>query len=201
MQVTKTTPPTNTDQRANTLSRAFADDPAFAWILQKDSAFRQQRLVGFFNSLLVLSERSGFVLASADAEVVSVWRRPGAALPDGVEHLRSAWPILRTFRSCVGRASKVGDAMHAQHPAQGDFLYLTYLGVHPDHQGKGLGGAALRAGIEQSREIGKPVVLETAKRDNVGLYQRFGFEVTSHWSVPANGPEFWTMTRPIDAEL
>ena len=84
-----------------------------------------------------------------------------------------------------------------------DLLVITHehkdhiAGCDPAHQGKGLGGAAVRAGLE--RAAGRlPAYLETAKERNLAFYQRLGFRVTDEWSVPGGGPRFWSMLREAD---
>lgn len=61
-------------------------------------------------------------------------------------------------------------------------------------QGTGKGGAVIRAGLERVNAEGLPACLETAKETNIGLYRRFGFEVTEEWRLPG-GPPVWSMVR------
>ncbi len=43
---------------------------------------------------------------------------------------------------------------------------------------------------------GAAVYLKTAKRDNVGFYEKIGFQVREEWDVPGGWPHFWSMLRP-----
>ena len=86
------------------------------------------------------------------------------------------------------------DAGITGHLPKGEaWMYLKMAGVHPDHQGKGLGGRAIRAGLAMAAESGVRSVLETATESNVGLYQRLGYATNSEWDVAGGGPHFWTM--------
>lgn len=85
-------------------------------------------------------------------------------------------------------------AIDAHFPA-GDFWYLHVAGCDPAAQGKGHGGAAIRAGLDRIAASGLPAYLETATQQNVGFYRMLGFEVTSDWAVPRGGPRFWSMLR------
>jgi ribosomal protein S18 acetylase RimI-like enzyme len=87
--------------------------------------------------------------------------------------------------------------MDAHHPKGITYFYLHYAGVLPEHQGKGWGGAAIRAGLDKADAAGIPALLETATERNVGLYTSLGFEILSEWDVPKGGPHFWTMMRRV----
>ncbi len=81
------------------------------------------------------------------------------------------------------------------HLPRGDFWYLHIAGCEPTMQGRGLGGVAVRSGLERIAGAGLPVYLETATERNLGFYRALGFEVTGDWTVPRGGPRFWSMAR------
>ncbi|HWK35122.1 MAG TPA: GNAT family N-acetyltransferase, partial [Sphingomonas sp.] len=87
-----------------------------------------------------------------------------------------------------------GNAIDAHFP-KGAFWYLHIAGCDPAHQGRGLGGAAIRAGFDAR----VPTYLETPVEGYVPLYQRLGFTLTGDWRVPGGGPRFWSMWRDADA--
>lgn len=178
----------------NTLARAFQDDPAMCWILP-DASARAKCLPRMFTIIVPLDFASGTILHSPRHEVATLWRAPGLAETSTWTMMRHAIPLLRAFGFSLGRAMTIGDAIDAHHPKGFDYSYLHYAAVRPDHQGKGWGGAAIRAGIAQADADGKPIYLETATLSNVGLYQRLGFDVIEEWDVPRGGPHFWSMLR------
>jgi putative acetyltransferase len=54
-----------------------------------------------------------------------------------------------------------------------EILLLSPLAVHPDFQGRGIGGALVRRGLDMANDRGEPmVILEGSPK----LYGRFGFE-------------------------
>lgn len=59
----------------------------------------------------------------------------------------------------------------------GPHHYLVMLGVRPDHQGQGHGGTALRAIAKEVLDSADScgVGLDTEKKSNVALYERFGY--------------------------
>ncbi len=60
-------------------------------------------------------------------------------------------------------------------------IELTYIGVAPGAQGKGLGRALLNAFTAASRGMGYQLIALSVEKENTGairLYKKFGFEVT-----------------------
>jgi len=179
---------------ASTLAAAFQDDPALAWIMP-DPNTRRRMLPRFFAVMAEQSHRHGTVLASSDREAASLWYPPGEVRDD---RLWDSLRLLAIFKSALPRGLKVAEAMHEHHPHPQPHAYLRYVGVSPDAQGQGWGGATIRDGIARASKAGHGVLLETATESNVAIYSRLGFEITSEWTVPGNGPRFWTMLRKPD---
>jgi ribosomal protein S18 acetylase RimI-like enzyme len=187
---------TAADQAAlvTTLALAFQDDPAVSWIFP-DAEQRRRRLPKMFDIILPGDLLAGIALRSPGDEVATLWRAPGKAHTSNLEMLRLALPLIRTFGTAIFRALAIADAIDTHHPSGFDYWYLHYAGVRPQWQGKGWGGAAIRAGLAQAEADGKSAYLETATLSNVGLYQRLGFAVVDEWDVPKGGPHFWSMLR------
>lgn len=156
-----------------TLADAFQDDPALSWILP-DPDLRRARLPLFFATMIKADRKAGMVLSAPGGEVATLWRAPGQTKPGLAETLGEGWPMLRTFGAALGRAMAVSGAMAAHHPVPDDYWYLQYAGVAPAVQGKGWGGAAIRAGLARATAAGKSTMLETAKQTNVAIYLRLG---------------------------
>ena len=175
-----------------TLAAAFQSDPAVSWIIP-DAAVRARRLPKMFDWLFDDHLRHGMMLGTPDCAAVTFWRLPGK-----VHHHDRLWPphlaqLLGIFGLTIFRASKVGDAIAAHLPPSEDWMYLRYAGVRPDHQGKGLGGKVIRAGLAEAERRGIGALLETATLVNVGIYLRLGFTVRQEWDVGPQAPHFWTM--------
>jgi len=189
---------TATDRAATAamLARAFADDPAMAFIFP-DPADRARRLTRLFALLYDSDGRAGMRLLAGDGAAATLWRAPGYPHIGRVEMVRHALPMIGALGTAIGRAMAVGDAIDAHMPP-GDFWYLHVAGCDPAMQGRGLGKAAIRAGID--RAAGRlPCYLETATERNLGLYTGLGFAVTGEYVVPRGGPRFWSMLRPPTA--
>lgn len=180
------------DALAATLAAAFADDPAMSWIVP-DPAERRRRLPGLFRTLVAGELDAGWALASPGCEAVTLWR-PSDKVHESPWRLLNGLPgFIRVLGGNLLRGMAVGNAIEAHHPEDAAYHYLHFAGVDPAFQGRGWGGAAIRAGQARARASGLPVYLETATPSNVGLYQALGFRVTQEWDVPRGGPHFWSM--------
>lgn len=181
------------DRVAHMLARAFADDPVMAYIFP-NPATRARRLPKLFRLLFDGDAAHGVRLMTPGCEAATLWRGPGHARTGTGEMIRHAWPVLAAFGPALGRAMTVSAAVEAHLP-QGAYWYLHIAGCDPAHQGKGLGGAAIGGGLDRLATGRLPAYLETATEANLGLYQRYGFEVTAEWKVPRGGPTYWSMWR------
>ncbi|PKB19196.1 ribosomal protein S18 acetylase RimI-like enzyme [Novosphingobium kunmingense] len=177
---------------AVSLARAFADDPAMRWIMP-DAAERHRRLPPLFRTLVADELASGWALASPKCEAVTLWRGSEKVHESPWRMIAGLPTFLRILGRNVLRGMAVGNAIEAHHPKGLQYHYLHFAGVDPAFQGRGWGGAAIRAGQDRARAAGLPVYLETATPENVGLYQALGFRVTGEWTVPRGGPHFWSM--------
>jgi GNAT superfamily N-acetyltransferase len=78
---------------------------------------------------------------------------------------------------------------------RGPHVHLLAVGVAPNRQGRGAGGALLRGALRMAAERGLPCYLETASPRNVQLYQHLGFRV-ERVLTPRGLPPIWTMLCP-----
>lgn len=175
------------------LARAFANDPAMAFIFP-DPAVRAQRLPRLFALLFDSDADHGLRLLTAGGEAATLWRGPGHARTGTGTMLRQALPMLQTFGLALGRALAVANAIEDHFPT-GEYWYLHIAGCDPAAQGRGLGAAVVRSGLDRILGSGLPAYLETATESNLGFYRALGFDVTGDWAVPKGGPRFWSMMR------
>ena len=181
------------DRAVATLAAAFHNDPAMVFMLPDphSRARRLKKLIGWMTDQHL---RLGLVLGTPDVSAVTLWREPGMVHYHEPLWHPGALRFIPIFGRHLPRALRTEEGISSHVPKGEDWLYLKMAGVHPDHQGKGLGGAVIRAGLARAAQRGVPSVLETATPSNVGLYQRLGYNVLSEWDVAGGGPHFWTMT-------
>lgn len=182
---------------AVTMAEAFFDDPAMAWLLP-DDASRKRRLRLFFRTQLrhEALRRGGVEVARAGDRLVgaAMWLPPGHSHPGAGQQLAGLPGLVGAFGRRLGTASVMGSAQIRAHPGDRHW-YLFAIGVHPDAQGSGVGGALLRSRLERCDAAGIPAYLESSKTTNVPLYEHFGFEVTGALALPDGAPPLPTMWR------
>lgn len=177
-----------------TLAAAFANDPAMSWML-RDPTVRARRLPMLMDWMFTDHLRYGMILGTPGCEVVTLWRPPGRVHEHPALTPRGAIRFIRILGTAVFRAERLDRWIDRHLPTGERQFYLRMAGVRPDRQGQGLGGLAIRKGLEQSDAAGLPAVLETVTVGNVPLYRALGYQVISNWTMPQGGLNFWTMAR------
>jgi GNAT superfamily N-acetyltransferase len=77
----------------------------------------------------------------------------------------------------------------------GPHWYLALLGVSPEYQRQGIGGALLTPVLQRADREGAACYLETFVADNVPFYERRGFQVLETGVEPKGVVAFWAMMR------
>lgn len=175
------------------LTRAFADDPLYHWLLRREST-RERYASRFFAWQLRRLLPQGQVTMTTDGAAVALWALPGRWRETAREALRlfvAIVPAMVTYMPSVVRGLNQADHRHPTEP----HLYLALLGCDPPAQGEGRGSAALTPGLALADRDGLPAYLETSIERNVGFYARFGFRVVDQVRMPGDGPQLWMMWR------
>jgi ribosomal protein S18 acetylase RimI-like enzyme len=127
----------------------------------------------FFSEFGGGSFAHGTAYVSVDLCGAALWLPPGVH-PNG-EALESVMranakpdhldDLLSTF-----------EKMDQSHPEEPHW-YLPVIGVEPNAQGNGLGGALMRHAVARCDQDGTHAYLESSNPRNISLYERHGFEV------------------------
>ena len=129
------------------------------------------------------------------ATAAAVWIPPGGTeLTEREED--ELEPLLR--RLVADRAPAVLellDSFEAAHPRDRPHFYLSLLGTHPDHRGKGLGMALLAESLGLIDAEGMPAYLESSNPANYARYERIGFRRIGAFSTPDGTRTVATMWR------
>lgn len=178
------------------LAAAFADDPFWRWLVGNGADARARMKKGFAAQLRHLALPHGMVYCTPDRSAAALWSPP----LQWHLGLRQQLRVLPEFIAAVGwrrllPAQRAITAVQKVHPAQPHY-YLQVLGVDPASQGRGLGQVLLAPMLRMADQRHMPVYLETANSDNIGFYQRFGFELSTELAMPAGAPPLWLMWRP-----
>jgi ribosomal protein S18 acetylase RimI-like enzyme len=180
---------------AETLARAFIEDPAWAHLLC-DRDERERRLRGFFDSeLRHLAPQRLELWTTEDGAAAAAWCPPGRwALPLGTM-IRQAPAMLRVFGRRLPLALRSGLSVERGHPRRPRHWYLHYLGAVPERQGRGLGSALMAPMLELCDREQIPAYLEASTERNRALYERHGFELVETFDMPGSGPALRRMWR------
>jgi len=181
------------------LARAFHDDPHWAWILPEES--RRVRVLPWFMEMWArYCCKYGEVHTTADkVEGAALWIPPGKYPPSVVRLILAGMMLvpLKFGRAAFGRLMGSVNYQAQLHKRDVPPLhwYLATLGVDPQRQGQGIGGALIQPVLARADAEGLLCYVETEKERNLPFYRRHGFEVVVEDDMPNGGPHFWAMKR------
>ena len=179
--------PEQHDQAADSLGRAFINDPTFKAIIPDitDPVARATHLADLLRGMLAIERRSGQPVFG----IVDNGRVVAAALTEGVAHAGALGMITtglgqmpRMMRAIglggLWRGLNLVSVLADNHPKE-PHIYLQVLGCDPPFQGKGYGKALVdRIALEaKARPDIAGVYLETMTEANVAFYSSRGYEV------------------------
>jgi GNAT superfamily N-acetyltransferase len=174
------------------LARAFHEDPVIDWVF-RDESRRAPRARRYFAGRLKVLLPQGACYTTSDGVGAALWARPNEWRDPP---LAALWQTV-SFAPGIGRRSvqvlRGLRAVEALHPAEPHW-YLAVLGIEPERQGEGNGGALIQPVLEDCDRQEVPAYLETARERNVDFYTRHGFRVTDELELP-DGPPVWLMWR------
>jgi GNAT superfamily N-acetyltransferase len=182
-------------QLADALARAFESDPGFSHLLPEPEG-RADRLRLFFKTELeAIGIPSGLAWTTEELIGGAIWLPPDAWRVPISTTMRETGPMLRVFGRRLPLALRSRLRMERKHPRRPSHTYLAVMGVAPEWQGKGLGTALMRPGLESLDADGRAAYLEASTPRSRELYRRNGFEVTGEFDLPSDGPPIWQMWR------
>jgi len=177
---------------AQTLARAFFDDPMITHLLP-DEARRRAKSPRLFATLFKLALPFGACDVTDGCESVALWRPPGQWHMPLWQYLVHGPALLDVFGANVLNVMTAMDQVEGVHP-KAPHWYLQTIGTDPAAQGKGIGGRVMRRRLARIDETGAPAYLESSKAANIPIYQSFGFEVTGEIGIK-DGPTLYAMWR------
>ena len=179
---------------AGTMAGAFFSDPLWSWAFP-DPSRRLAQHEAFWALLLNGSIDHGWVWTTERYEAAALWIPP--ELPELTEPYASRLePLLDDL---LGEGAElvveVFECLEAAHPRAEPHYYLSLLGTHPDHRGRGLGMDLLRANLDLIDTERRPAYLESTNPANVDRYRSVGFEPIGELQVSDDGPPVMCMWR------
>ena len=186
-------------QRARTaLARAFFDYELMVYAAP-DARRRKSGVTALYGAVLNDCFRWGEVYVTRDGTGAACWLPPEAAQMSFMRQIRSGMLQL-PFRFGLAAFNRLlaYDAMteklHHEH-ASAPHWYLSVIGVEPERQGQGVGGALMQPILVRADAENIACYLETHREPNVRLYERHGFEVVCRADVPGHRVPVIAMLR------
>lgn len=172
-----------------TLTAAFDADPLWRW------AFPREGLADLWGLLIRSALRYSWVWVADEYVAASVWIPPGGVeLTEDEE--ASLGPMLEgSVGSSPADVLEVFERLSATHPEEPPHYYLSLLGTHPDHRGKGLGMSLLADNLARIDSEGMPAYLESSNPENDPRYERLGFVRVGEFERPDGRLTCSTMWR------
>lgn len=177
---------------------AFNSDPTWGWAFPDPGArLAQHRL--FWALFMHSAVPYGWVWVTEDGGAASLWIPPGRPELSETDEAKLE-PLLREL---VGTHADdvlaLIDSFDSHHPRQAPHYYLSLLGTHPDHRGRGLGMGLLAANLARIDALGMPAYLESSNRANDHRYERLGFRQIAEFAAPGGEPTVACMWREPSA--
>jgi GNAT superfamily N-acetyltransferase len=181
-----------------TLTLAFADDPVWGGWAFPDRGHASEQRRAIFGLWLRSSLRYRWVRVTQRCEAVAAWLPPGGAENTEEDEQRLVSLAEELLGDHAGVFLMGTDLFEASHPHEPHY-YLSLLGTHDDHRGKGLGMGLLRENLALIDAEGMPAYLESTNPRNLLRYERLGFARIGAFTLPGGGPRVDMMWRePID---
>src|SRR6478672_11570206 len=140
---------------------------------------RQEQYAVFWGFIIAGALRYPWVLMTEGCEAASVWIPPGGTKIAPEAEARVAPLLEELVGERAGEVMELLDRFEAAHPRNEPHYYLSLLGTHPSHTGRGIGMGLLAENLARIDRERMPAYLESSNPANNHRYQRYGFEEIS----------------------
>jgi len=177
-----------------TIGLAFADDPIWGHTFAHAKAPGAEAI---WRIWIEGALRLDWVWMTAAAEAVSIWIPPGGSeLSDEGERRFGQAALEVLGQNGAAYLDEVMARFEAAHPHDEPHYYLSLLGTHPAHRGRGIGMRLLADNLALIDRKGSAAYLESSNPANNQRYESVGFRPHGGFSLPDAGPVVTTMWRP-----
>ena len=177
-----------------TLTAAFETDPLWGEWAFPD----RDDLEVWWRFYIAAALRYSCVWVRGDYAAVSAWIPPGGTELNEEDEERVG-PLLERLTGPRARdLMDLVDRFEASHPSDPPHYYLTLLGTHPGHRGRGLGMGLLAENLASLGDAeGIPSYLESTNPANIPRYERVGFRRAGEFTTPDGERTVTTMWRDV----
>ena len=186
---------TDADVVTSIISLSFADDPIWGRALRTPDGSVKHH-ASFWRASIEGALRYPWTWLAGDGEATAVWIPPGGTEMTPEQEAR----VADLAKEILGAASETYfellERFSAAHPHTEEHYYLTLLGTHPKHRGRGIGMRLVAHNLALIDGEHMAAYLESTNPANNERYARVGFEPIGEFSYPGGGPVVTTMWRP-----
>lgn len=175
---------------AATLTAAFETDPIWGWAFP-----RRDDLEVWWRLFVGSALRYPCVWVAGDYAAASVWIPPGGVELTEEEEASTVTVLNDLIGERAAEVIELLERFDNSHPRSEPHYYLSLLGTHPDHRGKGLGMALLAENLARIDAEGAAAFLESSNAANDPRYERHGFVRIGHFTRPDEQVTVSTMWR------
>jgi GNAT superfamily N-acetyltransferase len=183
------------DLVSSIITLAFAHDPLWAHALARPDGETAHH-AEFWRLFAAGALRYPDTWLTSGGEATAVWIPPGGTEMTPGQEQRLADLAAGQLGQAAGDCLELVSRFDAAHPRAEPHYYLSLLGTHPEHRGKGIGMRLLAHDLELIDAEHMPAYLESSNPANDHRYASVGFEPHSEFSYPGDGPVVTTMWRP-----
>jgi GNAT superfamily N-acetyltransferase len=177
-----------------TLTGAFDADPLWGWAFP-DPDKRAAQFETWFGLFVESALPNGWVWISGAGEATSIWTPPGKTELTPEAKARVEPFLTAELGAHAEPVLEVFERFEAAAPSDQDFYYLSFLGTHPEHRGRGVGMGLLEANLARVDAEGLPAYLESSNPANNARYERLGFKPRGGFETPDGKHAVTTMWR------
>jgi ribosomal protein S18 acetylase RimI-like enzyme len=168
-----------------TISLAFHDDPTWSWAFPDDGR-RQEQYAIWWRFLIEGAMRfeNPAVFVTEGIEAAAIWLPPGEGEYSPEDEAKVPGIVRELVGDRADEFMKLLDGFDEVQPADPPHYYLSLLGVHDAHRGRGIGMALLQDNIARFDREGAPTYLESSNAINNHRYEGLGYRKVGEFNTP-----------------
>ncbi|UCC19999.1 MAG: GNAT family N-acetyltransferase [Promethearchaeota archaeon] len=186
---------------SHVISEAFFNDPLMTYLFPEIKE-RKFKLSSMMELLIRIGMKYGVVQAtSPHIEGIAVWFPSNKAkITPTMGFLNGGISYFFKLRGkTIKKQNKIYNYIYSKHKElmPSDHWYLSIIGINPLFQGKGWSTLLLNSMFTQIDKQNLPYYLDTNNKENISIYERFGFEIVEEYKLPNANLVNWAMIREI----
>jgi len=168
-----------------TIALAFHDDPTWSWAFPDEERRHEQSAV-WWRFLIEAAMRfeNPAVFVTEGAGAAAIWLPPGESEMSPEDEARVPGIVGGLVADHAGEFMELLEGFERVQPADPPHYYLSLLGVHDEHRGRGIGMGLLRENLAHFDRERVPTYLESSNAINNPRYEALGYLKVGEFNTP-----------------